>query len=118
LGRAPARTSRTVTIGEGVSHGVKRDSAVMARQGIVGRVIHSSHFFSIVQLVLDSQSGVGVMHQSTRRQGIVKGTGGQELELDYIDDDNDLKEGDVFITSGLDRIYPKGLPVGRFSLIA
>ena len=34
------------------------------------------------------------------------------LELEYIDDDNDLKEGDGLITSGLDRIYPKGLPVG------
>ncbi len=117
IGRDPARTNQTVTIDKGVSHGVKPDSAVMTPQGIVGRVIHSSNFFSIVQLVLDSQSGVGVVHQSTRRQGIVKGTGGQELELDYIDDDNDLKEGDVFITSGLDRIYPKGLLVGTISLI-
>jgi len=32
--------------------------------------------------------------------------------LDYIDDDNDLKQGDAFLTSGLDRVYPKGLPVG------
>ena len=38
--------------------------------------------------------------------------GGRDLDLDYIDDDNDIKEGDEFITSGLDRIYPKGLPVG------
>jgi rod shape-determining protein MreC len=42
----------------------------------------------------------------------VKGTGGRDLDLDYIDDDNDLKEGDTFLTSGEDRIYPKGLPVG------
>jgi rod shape-determining protein MreC len=50
--------------------------------------------------------------ESTRRQGIVRGTGGRDLDLDYIDDDNDIKQGDVFLTSGLDRIYPKGLPVG------
>src|SRR5207249_149926 len=103
---------QTVTIDKGNAHGVKPDSAVIMASGIVGRVIHSSNFFSIVQLVVDAQSAVGVMLQTTRRQGIVKGTGGRDLDLDYIDDDNDLKEGDIFLTSGLDRIYPKGLPVG------
>lgn len=112
IGRDPARTNQTVTIDKGLSHGVKPDSAVITPEGIVGRVIHSSNFFSIVQLILDSQSGVGVMLRSTRRQGILKGTGSRELDLEYIDDDNDLKEGDQFITSGLDRVYPKGLPVG------
>src|SRR2546428_8431361 len=111
IGRDPAR-SQTVTIDKGTAHGVRPDSAVVTPQGVVGRVIHSSNFFSIVQLIVDSQSAVGVVLESTRRQGIVRGTGGRDLDLDYIDDDNDLKEGDIFLTSGLDRIYPKGLPVG------
>ena len=111
IGRDPAR-SQTITIDKGALHGLKPDAAVITPSGIVGRVIYSSNFFSIVQLIVDSQSAVGVMLQSTRRQGIVKGTGGRDLELDYIDDDNDLKEGDAFLTSGQDRIYPKGLPVG------
>ena len=111
IGRDPAR-SQTVTIDKGTAHGVRPDSAVITPQGVVGRVIHSSNFFSIVQLIVDSQSAVGVLLQSTRRQGIVRGTGGRELDLDYIDDDNDLKPGDTFLSSGLDRIYPKGLTVG------
>jgi rod shape-determining protein MreC len=111
IGRDPAR-SQTVTIDKGAAHGVKPDSAVITPAGVVGRVIHTSNFFSIVQLVVDSQSAVGVMLESTRRQGIVRGTGGRDLDLDYIDDDNDLKQGDIFLTSGLDRIYPKGLPLG------
>ena len=111
IGRDAGR-SQTVTIDKGRAHGVKTDSAVITASGIVGRVILSSNFFSIVQLITDSQSAVGVMVESTRRQGIVKGTGGRDLDLDYIDDDNDLKEGDKFLTSGLDRIYPKGLPLG------
>ncbi|SRR5213594_515476 len=111
IGRDPAR-SQTVTIDKGTAHGVRPDSAVITPEGVVGRVIHSSNFFSIVQLIVDSQSAVGVLLQSTRRQGIVRGTGGRELDLDYIDDDNDLKPGDAFLSSGLDRIYPKGLPVG------
>jgi rod shape-determining protein MreC len=111
IGGDPAR-NQTVTIDKGSAHGVKPDSAVITPAGVVGRVIQTSNFFSIVQLVIDSQSAVGVLLESTRRQGIVRGTGGRDLDLDYIDDDNDLKQGDVFLTSGLDRIYPKGLPVG------
>jgi rod shape-determining protein MreC len=111
VGRDPAR-SQTVTIDKGAAHGVKPDSAVITPAGVVGRVIHTSNFFAIVQLIVDSQSAVGVLLESTRRQGIVRGTGGRDLDLDYIDDDNDLKQGDTFLTSGLDRIYPKGLPVG------
>jgi rod shape-determining protein MreC len=111
IGRDAGR-SQTVTIDKGRAHGLKTDSAVITASGVVGRVILSSNFFSIVQLITDSQSAVGVMVESTRRQGIVKGTGGRDLDLDYIDDDNDLKEGDKFLTSGLDRIYPKGLLLG------
>lgn len=108
---------QTLTIDKGRSHGVKTDSAVITASGVVGRVILSSNFFSIVQLITDSQSYAGVMVESTRREGIVKGTGGRDLDLDYIDDDNDLKEGDKFLTSGLDRIYPKGLLLGVITTI-
>jgi rod shape-determining protein MreC len=112
VGRDPTRSNETITIDRGLSHGVKTDSAVITADGIVGRVIHSSNFFSIVQLIIDSQSAVGVLERSTRRQAILRGNGGRDLDLEYTDDDTDMKEGDVFITSGLDRIYPKGLPVG------
>ncbi len=112
IGRDPDRVHQTITIDKGAAHGLKRDTAILAPTGIVGRVIISSNFFSIVQLIVDSQGAVGVMLQSSRRQGIVKGNGSRDLELDYIDDDNELKEGDAFITSGQDRIYPRGFPVG------
>jgi rod shape-determining protein MreC len=116
IARDPAHT-QTITIDKGRVHGLKPDTAVITPAGVVGRVIQSSNFFSIVQLIIDSQSAVGVMLQSTRRQGIVKGNGGPELDLDYIDDDNDLKQGDMFLTSGGDRIYPKGMPVGVITSI-
>src|SRR5205823_5274451 len=84
IGRDPAR-SQTVTIDKGTTHGLRPDSAVITPAGIVGRVIHSSNFFSIVQLIVDSQSAVGVLLQSTRRQGIVRGTGGRHRH-DYLSD--------------------------------
>ena len=112
IGRDPTRNNETITIDKGLSHEVKPDSAVMTPDGIVGRVIHSGNFFPIVQLINDSQSAVAVLESDTRRQAILRGSGGRDLDLEYIDDDTDLKEGDVFVTSGLDRIYPKGFPVG------
>src|SRR5262249_5996844 len=117
IGRDAGR-NQTVTIDKGRAHGVKPDSAVVTADGIVGRVIQSSNFFSIVQLMIDSQSAAGVMLESTRRQGIVKGNGGRELDLDYIDDDNELKLGDKFLSSGMDKIYPKGLPVGTIIAVS
>jgi rod shape-determining protein MreC len=117
IGRAPSPTHQTLTIDKGLSHGVQGDSAVFTPDGIVGRVIYSANFYSVVQLIIDSQSAVGIMVQSSRQQGIIKGNGGQELDLDYIDDDTDLKEGDSLITSGMDRVYPKGLPVGTISMV-
>jgi rod shape-determining protein MreC len=112
IGRDPTQSQQTVTLDKGGSHGLRPDSAVITPMGIVGRVIYCGNFFSVVQLISDSQSGVGVLVSTTRRQGILKGNGGRELDLDYVDDDNDLKPGDDVITSGMDRIYPKGLPVG------
>jgi len=112
IGRDPAQQHLTLTIDKGRSQGVKPDSAVMTPDGIVGRVIYVSNFYAVVQLILDTQSSVGAIVQSTRRQAILNGNGGRELDLDFIDDDNDIKEGDKFVTSGQDRIYPKGLPVG------
>ncbi|HLH29828.1 MAG TPA: rod shape-determining protein MreC [Terriglobia bacterium] len=116
IGRDAGR-SQTVTIDKGLAHGVKPDSAVITAAGVVGRVIQSSNFFSIVQLITDSQSAVAVLLESNREQGIIKGNGGAILDLDYIDDDNALKEGDKFLTSGMDKVYPKGLPLGTITSI-
>jgi rod shape-determining protein MreC len=117
IGRDAGR-NQTVTIDKGRAHGVRKDSAIITADGVVGRVILSSNFFSIVQLIDDSQSAVGVMLESNRRLGIVKGTGSRDLDLDYIDDDNDIKQGDRFLTSGQDRVYPKGIPVGVITSVS
>jgi rod shape-determining protein MreC len=117
IGRDPTHSHRSLTIDKGLAHGIHLDSAVMTPQGIVGRVIEAGNYYSVVQLILDSQSGVGVLVLPDRRLGVIKGNGGGELDLDYIDDDTEIKVGDEVITSGQDRIYPKGLPVGVISSV-
>jgi rod shape-determining protein MreC len=112
IGRDTSIAHQTVTINKGLAHGVKPNSSVITAAGVVGRVIHVGHSSAIVQLVTDAQSAVGVMVRSTRVQAVFKGTGGPELELDYIDNDNEINPGDELITSGLDQIHPKGLLLG------
>lgn len=112
IGKAPTMGGLTLTIDKGTHHGIQRDSTIITRDGVVGRVISAGNLNSVVQLIVDSQSAVGFIVRSTRRLGILKGNGGSELEMEYIDDDNDIRQGDELITSGQDQIYPKGLPLG------
>jgi len=112
VGKSPSLTGQALTIDKGIRSGVQRDSTIVTRDGVVGRVISAGDYYSVVQLIIDSQSAVGFIVRSSRRLGILKGTGGNELELEYIDDDNDIKQGDEVITSGQDQIYPKGLTLG------
>jgi rod shape-determining protein MreC len=112
IGRSPASGSQTLTIDRGRSSGIVRDSTVLTAEGVVGRAIAVGNDYSTIQLILDSQSAVGFMDRSSRKLGILKGTGGVTLEMEYIEDDNEIKQGDELITSGQDQIYPKGLSLG------
>lgn len=105
-------TRQTLTIDRGASHGVYNNAPVVTPDGVVGRVIHAGRFSSIVQLVSDPESAVGVIVQSSRLQGLVRGDGSRYLELEYIDEHIELLPGEELITSGTDQIYPKGLPLG------
>jgi rod shape-determining protein MreC len=111
IGRDPSRSLQTVTIDKGEAHGVKKDDSVITPDGVVGRVISTATGSAVVQLLTDAQSEVAAMLRESRVQALFKGTGGRNLELDYIEDDEAIAEGDEVITSGLDQIHPKGLPL-------
>jgi rod shape-determining protein MreC len=112
IGRSPASGSQTLTIDKGSSSGVMRGSTILTAEGIVGRVIFAGNNYSIIQLILDSQSAVGFVVRSSRRIGILKGSGATTLEMEYIEDDNEIQQGDELLSSGQDQIYPKGLSLG------
>ena len=112
IGKDPSQGGQNMTIDKGSKSGIARDTTIITSEGVVGRVITVTDYISVVQLIIDSQSAVGFIVRSSRRLGILKGTGGAELEMVFIDDDNDIKEGDDLITSGQDQIYPKGLSLG------
>lgn len=114
---------RTLTIDRGSADGVVLDAPVMSPTGVVGRVIAVGPHAARVQVLLDRDAAAGVLIERTRVSGVASGqvvqpeTGAGGLILKYVSDRADVAVGDVVVTSGFDRIYPKGLVVGRVSYV-
>ncbi len=85
---------------------------VVAGKGLVGRVVLVAGPYAKVQLITDRAASIGVMIDRTHRQGVVRGAGRGNLELDYVSLQADVRVGDLVTTAGIDGIYPRGIPVG------
>ena len=116
IGRDPSR-SQTITVDKGQADGINPDNSVITPAGVVGRVISVGRASAVIQLITDPQSSVAALLRDSRIQALFKGTSGRDLELEYIDDDSSLMVGDEVITSGLDQIHPKGLPLATISSV-
>jgi len=103
----------SVTIDKGLRDGIMADMPVMAGEGIVGRIIEPSLGYSKVLLLTDTKSAIAAIVQRTRVQGILKGLGNGTCKLAYVEKSADVVEGDEVITSGMDRLFPKGFLLGR-----
>jgi rod shape-determining protein MreC len=90
---------------------------VVNRQGVVGRVLTVGSGSSKIQLLIDPNSGVAGLLQRTRGQGMVVGSGDAGCRMEYVSELENVEVGDVVVTSGLDRIYPKGFRIGVVSTV-
>jgi rod shape-determining protein MreC len=114
---------RTLLVNKGALDGVRLEAPVISPTGVVGRVIERGPRAAKVQVILDQQSGAGVLIERSRVTGVVEGQVGSadaaatDLAMKYVPDLSDVAVGDVVVTSGLDRIYPKGLVVGRVRFV-
>jgi rod shape-determining protein MreC len=107
---------RDMTIDKGSSDGLQGDMAVISPTGVVGRVILTSPRASRVQMLIDRNAAAGAMIERTRAQGIVVGQG-EALRMEYVPGTADVKQGDLIVTSGIDKIYPKGFVIGTVDVI-
>lgn len=112
VGRSPSSVVRTVVLDKGEANGIAKGMAVLAPEGVVGQVVAASTHAARVMLVSDPNSGVDVIVQRSRVQGIAAGTSENGCGLKYIQRGSDIAVGDSVMTSGLDGIFPKGQPVG------
>lgn len=105
--------SRTVVIDRGSSSGLAIGMPVTNSSGAIGQIIECGPTSATVRLIADENSSVSALVQSSRAQGVLKGSAGGTLHLTLIATDQSVSVGDSVVTSGLGGVYPKGLPLGR-----
>jgi rod shape-determining protein MreC len=108
---------RTMTLDKGSSQGLAADMAVLAPAGVVGRVILPTPRAAKVQLIIDRNAAAAGLVERSRAQGVVVGTGSDQMRFEYVPGTADLKVGDRVVTSGMDGIYPKGFVLGQIESI-
>jgi len=112
IGTGGTDQSRVLYIDKGAKDGLKPDMAVITPDGIVGKLKDVFGHTSQVLVINDQTSGAGVLLESTRLRGVLRGNAlGQPQIINMLPDER-VKPGERVITSGGDQIYPRGLPVG------
>jgi rod shape-determining protein MreC len=117
IGTSGSEQSRVLYIDKGSSDGIKPDMAVITPTGVVGKVVQVFSGSSQVLPINDQLSGVGAALKSLRLQGILKGAPNGTTTLQYIMSDEPVQPGQEVVTSGGDRIFPKGLPIGTVASV-
>lgn len=110
--RGAKRWAHTFILDAGSSKGVRKDMVVVTPRGLAGKVIQVGENYSQVLLVNDVRFSAAVRLEETRKEAILSGTGASACELLFFPHEEQIKKGDVLISSGLDGIFPEGLKVG------
>jgi len=115
IGKDPSPWFKTIMVNKGKDDGVKKGSAVVIPEGIVGQVAEVSAHNSKVLLIIDPNSAVDALVQTSRARGIIKGGFADRCVFKYVLRKKGIAVGDTVVSSGLDGVFLKGLPVGRVS---
>jgi rod shape-determining protein MreC len=118
IGSSGSDLSRSIYIDKGENAKLKPDMAVITAGGIVGKIWIVYPSTSLVLMINDQSSGVGVLLEKSRLQGVLRGTPDGELILERVMSDEQVTAGDTVLSSGGDQIFPKGLPVGIVSSVS
>lgn len=113
IGAGPALDSRVLLVDRGSSSGVRPGMAVINADGIVGKVTAAFPTASQVLLVTDKGFAAGVISGVFRVEGTLRGVSRSQCRVDYVEIEARVQVGEWFYTSGDDRLFPRGLPVGQ-----
>lgn len=106
--------SRRIVLNKGSENGVVAGQSLIDARGIMGQVVHAAHFTSTALLITDPSHALPVQINRTGLRCVAVGTGAADaLELVHIPNNEDVRVGDLVVTSGLGGRFPRGYPVGR-----
>ncbi len=112
IGSSGSDQSRVFYIDKGADYHLDRDMAVITPDGIVGKVRDVFPHSAQVLAINDQTSGAGVILETTRIRGILRGNAKGQPQIVGIMADNRIQPGETVLTAGGDQIFPRGLPVG------
>jgi rod shape-determining protein MreC len=113
IGTSGNDSSKVFYIDKGSSDGIDRDMAVITPEGIVGKIREVYPHSSQVLAINDQTSGAGVILETTRIRGILRGDAAGHPQIVGILADQRIQPGEKVLTAGGDLIFPRGLPVGE-----
>ncbi|MBT4761307.1 MAG: rod shape-determining protein MreC [Bdellovibrionaceae bacterium] len=113
IGKDLLSSHSSLSINMGSRNSIKPGMAVITHAGTVGYILETESFTSRILLLTDRYAAIDAIIQRSRARGIIVGNKGLSCLLNYMKRDDDIVEGDLVVTSGLDKIFPKGFPVGR-----
>ncbi len=118
IGTSGTDQSRVFYIDKGKNDGVERDMAVITPEGIVGKIRDVFPHTAQVLAINDQSSGAGVILETTRIRGILRGNAAGQLQVEDVVRDQRIKPGENVLTAGGDEIFPRGMPVGVVANVA
>lgn len=118
IGMGQEQTIRSLILDVGSADGVVKNQTVITEQGLVGKILIVEPHQSIVQILMDRNSLVSARLQKSREIGVVGWSGNPWLDLNYIPRDVIIEPGEVVLTSGLSRVYPRGIKIGVVSEVS
>jgi rod shape-determining protein MreC len=120
IAQSPTVWYSTVQIDKGTSAGVQKDQPVVTADGLAGKVTEATRGSATVTLITDASSAVSAQVMPKGVRGIVRPQVGdpEDLLVDFLEKDEQIREGDTVITSGststqFESLFPRGIPIGR-----
>lgn len=117
VGRDIRHWNQSVLLNKGGVDGVKKGAPVVSPRGVVGKVVEAAPHISRVLLIVDGNSRVGGIIQSSRLTGIVEGLADGRCTMRFLPRRTTIGPGEIVLTSGLGRIYPPGLLIGTVTRV-
>lgn len=118
IGSSGSDQSRVFYLDKGKGEGLARDMAIITAEGIVGKIREVFPHSAQVLAINDQSSGAGVILETTRTRGILRGNAEGQPQIVGILADQRIKPGEKVLTAGGDQIFPRGLPVGVVEKVA